>query len=167
MMKIKSLFISTIPAFFCLLTFCNVNLAHPGETQESHSIVPDKERDTAQSLAAEGPTVNQRIESVEVRGVISLEGEFTTLQGRVLRAREITILPNGHVAVHQHQSRPGMAYILEGELIEYRNDQSAPITRKVGDISVEKTGVIHWWANTSSTKARVLVIDLIQLETDL
>ena len=156
-MKIKSLLLWVIPALLISVP----NLAHPSG-EDNLVIVPPQERD----IVTEGPTENQFIESVEMLGSIPLEDEFVSLKGRVLRTREITILPNGQVAVHQHQSRPGMAYVLEGELIEYRNDQSIPVTRSVGAVAFEKTGVIHWWANKSSRKARVLVVDIVSQETE-
>jgi quercetin dioxygenase-like cupin family protein len=83
----------------------------------------------------------------------------------MLRAREVTVLPGGQVAVHQHTSRPGAAYILEGELIEHRNDTTGPIKRIKGAVAFEKTGTIHWWKNESSAKARVLVVDIVPSET--
>ncbi len=54
-----------------------------------------------------------------------------------------------------------MAYVLEGELIEHRSDESAPVTRRAGAAAFEKTGVVHWWANESSRVARVLVVDIV------
>lgn len=155
-MKIKFLLVLALS----FLLIVAPNLAHPSG-EDNLVIVPDQERD----ITAEGPTENKFIESVQMLGSIPLENEFTSLKGRVLRTREITILPHGQVAVHQHQSRPGMAYILEGELIEYRNDQSVPVIRGVGSVAFEKTGLIHWWANKSSRKARVLVVDIVPQET--
>ena len=129
-------------------------------------MVPSREREIAQELAAEGPTETIGIESSKILGTMSLAGEFAGTDGYMLRVREVTVLPGGQVAVHQHNSRPGAAYILEGVLVEHRNDSDAPITREVGAVALEKTGTIHWWKNESSTRAKVLVVDIVSMETE-
>jgi quercetin dioxygenase-like cupin family protein len=68
--------------------------------------------------------------------------------------------------VHQHTSRPGAAYILEGELVEHRNDSNSPITRSAGAVALEKTGTVHWWKNESSTKAKVLFVEIVPMVTE-
>ena len=157
-MKLKLGFCS-IPAI--IIAACSLATPSVGE----NTIVPSQERDSAQTLGVDGPSENKLIESVTVLGSVPLEDEFEDLKGRVLRTRKITILPGGQVAVHQHQSRPGVAYIIEGELIEYRNDQSTPVTRRAGEAAFEKTGVVHWWKNPTSRKAQVLVVDIVPKET--
>lgn len=157
-MKVKP-FLLAIPVVF--VAACSS--APPGV--RNNIVVPGQEREIAQNIAAEGPTETKLIESIEVLSSIPLEDEFVDLEGRVLRAREITILPGGQVAVHQHESRPGIAYVLEGELIEHRNDESNPVTRGVGAVASEKTGIVHWWANKSSRKAKVLVVDIVSQGT--
>lgn len=160
-MKIKKFVLfpaGTILLFFLSNTL-NFTLAHP---DESPRLVPQQEQDLVQT--EKGPKENQFIESVQMLGSVALDNEFISPKGRILRAREITILPNGVVAVHQHNSRPGIAYVLEGELIEYRNDATLPITRSVGAAAFEKTGVTHWWVNKSSSKAKILVIDIVLQE---
>lgn len=90
-----------------------------------------------------------------------LGGEFDGMQGRELRAREIVIAPGGVIAVHEHNTRPGVAYILEGEIIEHRNDNDKPIRRRQGDAAFERTGVAHWWENRSEKTVRALVVDIV------
>lgn len=124
-------------------------------------IVPDAEREQAAELKASGPTENKGVESVRNLGEVDLTGEFESPDGRILRVREIVVEPGGVVAVHQHQSRPGMAYILEGKIVEHRDDSDDPIVRKAGEVSFEKTGVTHWWENKSSGKVRALVVDVV------
>jgi quercetin dioxygenase-like cupin family protein len=130
------------------------------------TVVPSQEREIAQRLAAEGPTETIGIESSKTLGSISLAGEFEGTEGHMLRVREVTVLPGGQVAVHQHNSRPGAAYILEGVLIENRNDTDGPIKREAGAVALEKTGTIHWWKNESSAKAKVLVVDIVPTDTE-
>jgi quercetin dioxygenase-like cupin family protein len=135
----------------------------PGEADTR--IVPDKERQIAEGLNAEGPTETHGIESSVVLGTMALDGEFDGLEGHVLRAREVTVLPGGQVAVHQHTSRPGVAYVLEGEAVEHRQGLEDPIAHSKGSTAFEKTGTIHWWENESQEVVRVLVVDIVPAGT--
>jgi len=126
------------------------------------SVVPEHEHKSAEKLGSVGPTETKGIKSVKSLGEVSLSGEFKSLDGRFMRARELTISPGGVVAVHRHDARPGVAYILEGEIIEFRNDAAHGILRKRGEVSFEKTGVVHWWENKSDKMVRALVVDIIE-----
>jgi quercetin dioxygenase-like cupin family protein len=86
------------------------------------------------------------------------------MEGLVMRMREVSLAPGGQVAVHQHTSRPGMAYVLQGEALEHRSDADAPLVRKTGNVAIEASGVIHWWTNEGTESARVLVVDIIKAE---
>lgn len=128
----------------------------------SPKVVPEKEYETAQNLGSTGPKETKGIESVTLLGKVSLADEFETLDNREMRAREIIISPGGVVAVHQHDARPGVAYIIEGEIVEHRNDAPEPLLRKAGAVAFEKTGVVHWWENRSDKRVRALVVDIIE-----
>lgn len=109
----------------------------------------------------DGPTESKGIESVEVLGTIALEKDFPALVNRMLRTRAIILRPGGVVAVHRHEQRPGVAYIVEGELIEHRNEVLDPIVRRAGEASFEQSGTVHWWENVSDLPAKVVVVDLV------
>ncbi len=162
-MKIYLVTVSMV--MYCLFGTPHSIIAN-NSIDSSKTVVPSQEREIAQKLKAEGPTETIGIESSKILGSISLTGEFAGTDGYMLRVREVAILPGGQVAVHQHNSRPGAAYILEGVLIENRNDADGPIKREVGAVALEKTGTIHWWVNESSTKAKVLVVDIVPTETE-
>ncbi len=131
--------------------------AHP-ELQ----VVPEAERERAQELAAEGPSETVGVEAIHDLGRIALTGEFAAApDGHVLRARELVINPGGIVGVHAHTGRPGVAYILEGEIVEHRSDEDAPVLRRAGDTSFEYTGLLHWWHNESDATVRALVVDIV------
>jgi quercetin dioxygenase-like cupin family protein len=98
--------------------------------ESGNTVVPEKEKQIAQDLKASGPKENKGI-AVAPLGSVSLEGELPGVTGRIMRAREITIEPGGAVAVHQHDGRPGLAYILEGEVYEHRNDEAGSVLRTV------------------------------------
>jgi quercetin dioxygenase-like cupin family protein len=150
---------------FCLLGVSHARLFADDQAESVKSVVPSSELKIAQELGVEGPTETVGIESSKILGTMSLAGEFAGTENHMLRVREVTVLPGGQVAVHQHSSRPGAAYILEGELVEHRNDAEDPLIRTAGAVALEKTGTIHWWKNESSAKAVVLVVDIVPLDT--
>ena len=141
-----------------------LNIAVAQENGGSKGVVPEEERKLAADRGIKGPTQNQGIKSISVLGTIDLGGEFAAMNGRQLRARELVIEAGGVVAVHQHDARPGMAYILEGEIIEHRSDQSSFIVHKQGGVAFEKTGVTHWWENKTNLPVRALVVDVVPIE---
>lgn len=154
----KKLFIGMIALMGCLSSSYSVS---SDSNHHANQVVPDAEREIAQHRNISGPTETKGIESIVALGTVELGDEFPSMAGRQLRARELTIAPGGVVAVHQHDSRPGLAYILTGEIIEHRNDHAEPIVRKPGAIAFEKTGVVHWWENQSDMPVKALVVDII------
>jgi quercetin dioxygenase-like cupin family protein len=144
-----------------LITACALVLSISARAHaENNSVVPEQEHAIAQALKAGGPQANKGV-SVNALGGVALANELPQMGNRTLRAREIIIAPGGVVAVHQHDSRPGVAYILEGEVVEHRSDASGGIVRKAGAVSFEKTGLTHWWENKSDQNMRALVVDII------
>ncbi|MGL4635573.1 MAG: cupin domain-containing protein [Beijerinckiaceae bacterium] len=91
---------------------------------------------------------------------IDLGAEIGGMGKRQMRARMFTIAPNGSVPIHPHVDRPGHAYIVSGEITEYRNDSPVPIIRKAGDVAVEKNDVQHAWINHTNEPVKVLVVDI-------
>ena len=77
-----------------------------------------------------------------------------------MRARVVTLDPGGVIAVHQHDSRPAVAYLLEGEVTEMRGRDEA-ITYGAGQVAFEQSGLVHWWENRSDAPATVLVVDIV------
>ena len=143
-----------------VLSAVSLTLSHRA-IAEGEEVVPDQEKTIAQELGVDGPTETHGIESSEVLGSISLGEDFEALQGRSLRARRVIVAPGAVIGVHQHTTRPGVLYMLEGELTEVRNDADGPVTRSKGDTSFEKGGVIHWWRNDSGETAVALVVDIV------
>lgn len=148
---------TAIPVALALLYGCAAN-APP------LSIVPQAERERAAGLNAAGPKENRGIEAVKPLGTVPLAGELAEVGKRMLRAREIVVAPGGVVAVHQHEQRPGVAYILEGEMTEFRGDPPVPTVHRAGSAAFERTGVTHWWENRGTTTARALVVDIVPAE---
>lgn len=131
------------------------------------AVTPRAERERAQVLQAEGPKDSRGVTAIDALGSVSLAGEIPDDSDRVLRARELTIAPGGIIAVHQHEQRPGVAYILEGEMLEHRNDREEPVLRRAGDTAFERSGVTHWWENVSDTPVRALVVDIVPTKGEI
>ena len=108
------------------------------------------------------PSITRKV-SLESLGSLDLSREYGALNERMLRTRRITIAPGGSVAWHQHQQRPGVAYLIEGSLTEVRDEGSGPrsIQRNAGEAVFESTGVLHGWRNDSDQPATAVVIDLV------
>lgn len=126
-----------------------------------HDVVPDAEKKVGKSLMKNAPTQTKGVSSVKVLGSLPLGKEFPTTAGRTFRVRTIVVQPGGVVAVHQHHQRPGMAYILEGEMVETRSDREGSIVHGPGSVAFEKTGVTHYWENKTKKPAKALVVDIV------
>ena len=133
-------------------------------SEEQGGVVPESEKTLAQKKELKGPTKTQGIEGVNTLMRLDLGEEFSCMKGKVLRARELSLGPEAVVAVHEHTHRPGMAYILEGEMTEVRNDGKGAQVRRAGEVSLERTGVAHYWENRSGSPARALVVDVVPLD---
>jgi quercetin dioxygenase-like cupin family protein len=95
-------------------------------------------------------------------GSQSLGGDFRALEGRVLRLRELIIAPGGHIGLHRHDQRPGVAYLLEGSLTERRGPSYSPVVLNAGQAAFETTGVSHWWRNETDQPVRAIVVDIVE-----
>ena len=135
------------------------------QTQQP-TVVPKQEEEAVSDTT--GPTETKGILSVEQMGQINLQSEYPNLEEPlVFRVRKLVIDSGGVVAEHVHQSRPGYAYILDGEITEYRNDQNEPLIRRKGDISHEATGVTHYWKNESTSPVEAIVVDILTPEGEM
>ena len=127
----------------------------------AQNVVPEVEKARAAALLADGPAETSGIAGVKVIGEVPLDGEFATSDGLKIRVRELAIDPGGIVAVHRHDKRPGVAYIIEGEMTEHRSSEDGPSVKTAGSTAMERSGIVHWWENTGSITARALVVDIV------
>ena len=128
------------------------------------SVTPEEEVRQAAEMDATGPRKTTGIKALRILGTVPLAGEFENPDERVLRGREIDIEPGSRVAVHRHDGRPGLAYIVSGQLTEHRVGVDKPVVKKAGDAVWERTGTLHWWENEGDTVARVIVVDIVPSE---
>jgi quercetin dioxygenase-like cupin family protein len=158
-----------ISSALVLMASVSFALAHPGHDERSKvsgSFGKQQRFVVAQGSALAGALSLYKgldkpvgVSVVDVQN-IDLGAEIGGMGKRQMRSRMFTIAPGGSVPIHPHNDRPGHAYIVAGEITEYRNDQPQPIIRKVGDVAVEKNDVQHAWVNHTSEPVRVLVVDI-------
>ena len=131
-----------------------------------NGVVPAKEQVPAAGHHQAGPaSLTQGVLAIRKLGAQPLDRDFPALAGRELRVREITIAPGGSIALHRHDHRPGLAYILEGQMTERRGPGFAPLVLGPGGVALESTGITHWWRNEGASPARALVVDIVPKET--
>ncbi len=156
-------------SFLCIsfaLTLSMQASAHPGHDHKSSASAAKKSPFLKMNEPAKGAIAffNGPKEAVGVSAKnlasIPLGAEIEGMYKRQMRARLFTIAPRGSVPPHPHNDRPGHAYILSGEITEYRNDEAAPAIRRAGDVAVEKKGVDHAWINHTDQPVLVLVVDV-------
>src|SRR5829696_349720 len=95
-----------------------------------------------------------------VLGQVELAKEKVNLADRRLRLRKLVVQPGGVVPWHSHEDRPALIYVVSGTISEYASNCSVPIEHKAGEVSVEKSGVQHWWKNTGKIPAVLLSSDV-------
>ena len=149
-----------------LLIGCLKNPAtQPGNPNAE--IISQHEVDAVEHKDNTAPTETTGVKSVEPLGSILLANEWPERKVKALemRARKLTLNPDAVVAQHSHQARPGFAVIISGEATEHRNDSVGPQKRLVGDHSVERPGITHWWENRSGAQLSAVVIDIVPTES--
>lgn len=136
--------------------------------QHEHHLPPPGSSPAAPAAAASQPaaaTQTRGVLAIRRLGAQPLDHDFAAMAGRELRVRELTIAPGGSIALHRHDHRPGLAYILEGRMTERRGPGFAPLVLGPGDVALETTGITHWWRNEGTTNARALVVDIVPVGT--
>ncbi|MFM7641317.1 MAG: cupin domain-containing protein [Cyanobium sp.] len=135
------------------------SMAPAAFSQPAAEVVPAHER----LNSGQGANVTQGVVAIKRLGGQPLGEEFAALQGRELRLREITVATGGSIALHRHDRRPGVAYILEGQMTERRGPGFTPRVYGPGQVAFEGHGVTHWWRNEGSTPSRALVVDIVPI----
>jgi quercetin dioxygenase-like cupin family protein len=106
------------------------------------------------------PTANQGVK-ISPPTALDLSEEIDGVNGRQLRLRVVTIEPGGMVAVHSHNGRPGVAYVLQGVLTEHR-EGSGIIDHYEGQSIIEGKDTTHWAENKGNTPVVVVAVDVFK-----
>ena len=95
-------------------------------------------------------------------GVVPRESmvQQTRLEGYVLQLRLAILEPGGQIARHDHATRPGLVYTLEGSWIEGRPDGEREYPAGEEIALIEDFETDHWFYNRSDKPVKVLICDL-------
>ena len=115
----------------------------------------------SQAFAGEGPTANVGL-SGKLLADVPLAPEFAETGNRHFRMRMLTLEKNGVVALHSHEKRPSVEYILSGNCTEFRD--GAEKIYKAGDVVAADHSVTHWWRNDGDEPVVILAVDIYQPE---
>jgi quercetin dioxygenase-like cupin family protein len=90
---------------------------------------------------------------------VDLGPEIEGMGGRQLRMRMVTIEPGGVIGpIHNHIDRPGVVYILQGTITDYRNGLAKEYGPGVG--WPEDKNTTHWLENRGTTLAVEISVDV-------
>ena len=113
------------------------------------------------AFAVEAPKANVGL-SGKLLAEMPLAPEFTEIGNRHFRMRMLTLEKNGVVALHSHEKRPSVEYILSGNCTEFRD--GAEKAYKAGDVVAADHSVTHWWRNDGDEPVVILAVDIYQPE---
>ena len=99
--------------------------------------------------------------SVELLAELDLGPEIEGMAGRQLRMRKVTFEP-GRVfgPIHDHKSRPGTVYILQGTITDHRNGVATDYGPELG--WPEDSSTTHWLENRGTTPAVEDSVDIVR-----
>lgn len=99
--------------------------------------------------------------TVELLAELDLGLEIEGMAGRKLRMRMVTFEPGGVFGpVHDHKDRPGMVYILQGTITDYRNGEAREYGPGAG--WPEDRNTTHWLENRGTTTAVEISVDIVK-----
>lgn len=95
-----------------------------------------------------------------VRSDAGLGGLGPGFDGRAFRLRYWDIKPGGVVPLHSHRGRPATIYVVNGEILEFRNGAGEPVRHRGGEISSESGGLVHHWRNLTGETVHLVASDI-------
>ncbi|MDG1226030.1 MAG: cupin domain-containing protein [Burkholderiales bacterium] len=123
----------------------------------SFSSLVAKEKDV--KTLSQQVAVTSKLDVAELQK-FGLNQQIKGLQGYDIRARRIIVPAGGTIAEHGHASRPGIVYVVSGEITEYRGNKTAHL--KTGDSVVEDAMTVHAYKNTSKQPCVLIAFDIPQ-----
>ena len=99
--------------------------------------------------------------TVELLAELDLGPEIEGMAGRKLRMRMVTFEPGSVFGpIHDHKDRPGMVYILQGTITDYRNGEAREYGPGAG--WPEDRNTTHWLENRGTTTAVEISVDIVK-----
>jgi quercetin dioxygenase-like cupin family protein len=100
--------------------------------------------------------------TVTLLAALDLGSEIEGMAGRQLRMRMVTFEPGGVFGpIHDHKDRPGMVYILQGTITDFRNGVAKEYGPGVG--WPEDKDTLHWLENRGTTPAVEISVDIVKV----
>jgi len=99
--------------------------------------------------------------TVKLLTAIDLGPEIEGMAGHQFRMRMVTIEPGGVFGpIHDHKNRPGLVYILQGTITDYRNGVAKEYGPGVG--WPEDKNTKHWLENRGTIPAVEISVDIVK-----
>jgi quercetin dioxygenase-like cupin family protein len=100
--------------------------------------------------------------TVTLLAALDLDSEIEGMAGCQLRMRMVTFEPGGVFGpIHDHKDRPGMVYILQGTITDFRNGVAKEYGPGVG--WPEDKNTLHWLENRGTTPAVEISVDIVRV----
>lgn len=112
------------------------------------------------AIAENGFPTEHKDLQVEQLAVVPAESMARQLgiEGRILLARRITIMPGGQIARHSHENVPGIVFMESGAWTE--GSETGETLRSAGEAFIEDADTEHWFYNRGDVPASALVFDI-------
>lgn len=101
--------------------------------------------------------------TVELLAAVDLGPEIEGMAGRQFRMRLVTFEPGAVFGpIHDHKDRPGIVYILQGTITDYRDGVATDYGPGVG--WPEDRNTLHWLENRGKIPAVEISVDIVRQE---
>jgi quercetin dioxygenase-like cupin family protein len=101
--------------------------------------------------------------TVKQLATVDLGPEIEGMAGRQLRMRMVTMEPGAVFGpLHDHKDRPGIVYILQGTITDYRDGVATEYGPGVG--WPEDRNTLHWLENRGAIPAVEISVDIVRKE---
>ena len=98
--------------------------------------------------------------TVTLLAAVDLGPEIEGMAGRQLRMRMVTIDPGGVFGpLHDHKGRPGLVFILQGVITDYRDGVATEYGPGLG--WPEDRNTLHWLENRGAVPAVEISVDIV------
>ena len=98
---------------------------------------------------------------VELLATLDLGTEIEGMAGRQLRMRMVTMDPGAVFGpLHDHKDRPGIVFILQGTITDYRDGKATEYGPGVG--WPEDRNTLHWLENRGAVPAVEISVDIVR-----
>ncbi len=109
------------------------------------------------SKAAKNIAINPSV-SVKPLQRFDPSKQIEGLKGYSARGRKISVPAGGSIPQHEHSKRPGIVYVVSGEIMEYRGKNVRKLV--AGDSLREDFSTLHSFKNISNQTCVLIAFDI-------